>query len=384
MNEAKSGVPGDKQDETTEALFILNYYMRKVEEERGDPKRTITMGNPLLATRSTKYLTPKQYSFIKDFLTKYISAKRIIELDTTVRSEVHLYLGFAYERGLFGMEREHRMAFSHYMSSAELNNAFGTFKVAQCYEKGMGKQKNINRSLWFYRCAAKLGLIDAMHTYGNIILFGDMECENDLEVGHFYLKLAAKKASNEYPYPLYDLGRCYEGGVGSDVIPTDDHYAFKLYSRGAALDCPNCQFRIGRCFENGELGQEKDNIRAIEWYMKAADLGQSDAQLVLSTMFLSGIKDVLKKNDEMAFRFGLRAATREHTIAAYLVSEYYEQGIGVKKNLQLAFWWSKIAEEFQKIYREAGERIKVATPDSSINDSQHDFEDNLCTDPIKA
>lgn len=374
------------EEEIAETLIILNYYMKKIEEERGDAGRIILMGNPLEMVKPLRYLTENQYLSVKNFLAKYTSSYRLRKLKADIQAEVNLYLGFSYEKGLFGIEKNYRRAFGHYMLSMQFKNATATFRIAQCYEKGIGKERNMKRALYFYRCAAKLGLVDAMHTYGIIILFGDVNYNNELEVGYFYLKLAAKKATNAYPYPLYDLARCYEKGEGPNIIQPDNFYAFKLYSRGAALDRPNCQFRVGKCFENGELGQERDSTRALEWYMKAADLGQSDAQLVLSTLFLSGVKSVFKRNYEMAFLFGLRAATREHTVAAYLLSECYEQGVGVKKNAQLAFWWNKIAEEFQKIHKDPlSVKSKFISSDNSISDdTQPDFEDGIFPDLIKA
>lgn len=389
MNRVSNEIPekatrGGTEDEVAEVLTILSYYMRKAEEERGDSKRTILLGNPLSGTKtSINYLTEKQYSAVKGFFCRH--AAHVERLEQGIRSEVYLYLGFSHERGVFGVEKNHRKAFGNYVASAQLGNAVATFRVAQCYEKGVGKRRDMGRALHFYRCAAKLGLIDAMHTYGAIILFGDVKCCSELDVGYFYLRLAAKKATNTYPYPLYDLGRCYEKGSGPNTIPPDDLYAFRLYSRGASLDCPNCQFRVGRCLENGELGQEKDTARAVEWYMKAADLGQADAQFALSTLFLHGIRNVLERNHEMVFRFSLRAATREHIGAAYLISECYEQGVGVKRSAHLAMWWSTIAEEFQKTHEEpAVDRVRITAAEGSVDDSRSEFDDGVLTDMIMA
>ncbi|ADM11809.2 uncharacterized protein Eint_070450 [Encephalitozoon intestinalis ATCC 50506] len=382
--ELAEGLQDDIEEDVGDVLVILGHYARKMEDERGDTKR-IFPGDPLPLEKTLRHLNEKQRLSIKKLLRKSISSHLIQALNPMSRAEVYYYLGLSYEKGLFGIKRDDRKAFENYIVAAQLGSAVGTFRVAQCYEKGIGKARNIEKAVYFYRCAAKLGLIDAMHTYGVIVLFERMERDCDLKIGYFYLRLAAKKATYTYPYALYDLGRCHEKGKGPDIISPDDLYAFKLYLKGASLDCPNCQFRVGKCFENGEMGHEKDMRRSIEWYIKAADLGQSDAQTRLSALFLNGLDGVVEKNIKLGFRLGLKAATRENVFAAYLVSECYKQGIGVKKNALLALWWSRIAEEFGVNQgNPLVERIKIVIPDEDEGKEQFDFEDGMITGLIKA
>ncbi|AFN83297.1 hypothetical protein EROM_070460 [Encephalitozoon romaleae SJ-2008] len=382
-------IVGGSQDDTEEdvsgALVALGHYVRKMEDERGDSKKVFP-GNSLLMEKALRYLTEKQCLSIKGVLDKCSSSHMAQPLNLTSQPEMHYYLGLSYEKGLFGMRRDYRKAFGHYLTSAQLGSPIGTFKVAQCYEKGIGKKRSIKNALCFYRCAAKLGLVDAMHTYGVIILFGNIENDCDLETGYFYLRLAARKATYTYPYALYDLARCYERGKGPDIVSPDDSYAFKLYLRGGSLDCPNCQFRIGKCFENGDMGQEKDMVKALEWYAKAADLGQPDAQLRLSALFLNGFEDIVKRNHGLAFKLGLKAATRENVSAAYLVSECYEQGIGIKRNALLALWWGRIAEELRIDQGNLpAERIRIIVPEEEDTSVEHlDFEDGAVPGLIKA
>ncbi|KAM0671506.1 hypothetical protein OCOL_001625 [Ordospora colligata] len=373
----------ETDDDLEEALLLLSCYIRKIEDVRVDSRRFVFADPRIYHDSTLRYLTERQTMLIQVIIDRYMDKTAIAHLNHATQSEVHLYMGFCYEKGLFGANMCHATAFNHYILSAQLNNPMGTFRVARCYEKGIGKQKNTKKALYFYRCAAKLGHVDSMHIYGATILFGNNICSRKMEAGYFYLSLAAKKASSFYPYALYDFARCYEEGSKIDILPKDPEYAFKNYMKGACLDCPNCQFRVGLCFENGELGQERDVLRAVEWYFKAADLGQSDAQLRISALFLNGYKDVLDKNHELAFRFGIRAAIQEHVVAAYLVSDYYIQGIGIKKSRVLSSWWSLIAEEL-RANQNIGlpERIKVVVIDNEIDHA--DFEDGMIGGLIRA
>jgi hypothetical protein len=63
------------------------------------------------------------------------------------------------------------------------------FGVAKSFENGLSRRRTLIETLSFYRCGPKLGLIGA---YDSIILFGNVKCNNDLEMGYFSLKATAK------------------------------------------------------------------------------------------------------------------------------------------------------------------------------------------------
>ncbi len=61
----------------------------------------------------------------------------------------------------------------------------------------------------------------------------------------------------------------YEYGRG---IQKDDVKAFEWYSKAAAQGDPSAQFNLGLMYLNGQ-GVQKDDIKAFEWYSKAAAQG---------------------------------------------------------------------------------------------------------------
>jgi uncharacterized protein len=369
-------------DDIPEALRFFGSYMRRHEDARSDQKKILFFENPLLS-RKWQLRNKCEYSMAQDFMKKFASRRALSSVDEAYHAEINLYMGFAYERALFGVAVDCRRAFEFYLLSAQLGNRIATFKVAQCYEKGAGVERDLRKALYFYRCAAKLGLPDAMHTYGSIILFGGIGFDAEQEVGLFYLKLAVRNATAQYPFAFYDLARCYEKNIGPKIVNADEGYAFKLYIRGAALNCPNCQYRVGRCFERGELGRERDMRNALEWYNRAAELGQSDAQYSLSGFFLRGIKGALRKNHRMSLYYALAASVQEHTNAAYSLAEFYEYGVGTKKSASLASWWERVAEEFRHKHKDmAVERARLSPSDSSSSDSEKEMQTNVLPDLI--
>lgn len=119
--------------------------------------------------------------------------------------------------------------------------------------------------------------------------------------------LLKKAAASGYVDAMYELAVCYDRGRG---IKADGGKAFNWYKKAAdaghvdalvmvgrhylsaeekdeekAIECflqaeengnPKAMFSLGCCYELG-LGVEEDREIALEWYRKAAELGDKDA-----------------------------------------------------------------------------------------------------------
>ncbi|EOB14097.1 Protein SKT5 [Nosema bombycis CQ1] len=325
-----------------EMLKFIKKYVIYSENESKRGRHLFLIGNPL-----EKYSNYKLE--MKEFNTKCLSF--LINTATSSKnpkwsSESQAYLGVAYELGLFGLEPNGKNAFSYYSVAAQQNNEDGTFRVGQCYEKGIGRKQNISNAIYFYRCSAKLGSIFGLHTYGSILLRGELDTPSDFDTGLFYLKLATKKTDESYPYTYYDLGQIYESRTNVFEVEPDDDYAFRLYEKGANLNCPNSQYRLARAYETGELFQKVNMKISIEYYFKSANNGQIDAQYALSRYLFIGIENVLEQDLKNAYLYALKAASRGQGEAAFTVGEFIETGCGTKKRELLALWWYTISSNF--------------------------------------
>jgi uncharacterized protein len=329
-----------------ETFDFFQKYMQFVEDDNDNYRHLFLLKNPFLDKEENDLFMENFNANCFDFLKKTISNHKNAHPFDSSLSEAQAYMGLAYEFGLFGLRRNSHMAFNYYAISARQNNPIGTFRMAQCFEKGIGKPRSHGSALDFYRCSAKLGYVVGMHIYGSVLIRGDLKGLKDMQSGLFYLKLATRKADSSYPFPYYDLALCHESSSGIIEVEPDDAYAFKLYKRGAMLNCPNCQYRVARCYEYGELDQEQDFEKAVEWYGKAASLGQIDAQMAYSKFLFTGIEGVLMPDPRKSFYWVLKAAVRGSGQAAFSTAEFVESGHGTRKNVLLALWWYTVASEF--------------------------------------
>jgi len=63
---------------------------------------------------------------------------------------------------------------------------------------------------------------------------------------------------------------------------------------------PRAQFSLGEAYENG-IGLPKDDVEAVTWWEKAANLGNADAQYDLGVAYANG-NGGLAKDDASSLR----------------------------------------------------------------------------------
>jgi TPR repeat protein len=156
-------------------------------------------------------------------------------------------------------------------------------------------------------------------------------------------------ADGTHPESLHDLAQCYEKKGGCPVLIADEHYAFELYARAAQFGFAPSQYRLGSCYEYGLLGCQVEAGASIKWYSKAAEQGFPDAELALSSWYLSGAHGILPQSDTDAFLWARKAAERKCVKAEYQMGNYYEIGIGVESDGEEAMlWYSRAAANGHK------------------------------------
>lgn len=323
--------------------YILKL-LRKIEENRDSLCNIIVKtpedNNALQETQENINRREEECLIFLKNLIKNAKNQKISQKDV---SNAYAYLGMAYELGAFGLAVDYKKAYYNYVIGFRNGSGMGAFRLAIMYEKGNYEKKSFPRALVYYKCAAKMGLLEGAHTYGMILYYTEDDSVLDYQTGLDFIKFAMVNATPEYPYAYFDLARIFEFGNSEIDLDVEIKYSYKLYIDGAELGCPNCCYRLGRAFERGELNRNVNWQDAIRWYKYAASLGQVDAQMALSSFYITGIDRVLDLNYEEAYKWTLRAAITGNPGAAYSLGGYIEQGIGIKKDPSHALWWYSIS-----------------------------------------
>ena len=103
-------------------------------------------------------------------------------------------------------------------------------------------------------------------------------------------KMLKKLSNNQYPEAMFYLADCYSrGAVG---LTTDVKEAFTLYQSAAKANHAQAAYRVAVCCEMGQDeggGTRKDPVKAMQWYKRAAQLGDTPAMYKMGIIQLKGL-----------------------------------------------------------------------------------------------
>lgn len=156
-------------------------------------------------------------------------------------------------------------------------NADLQFQLAQkLYHLTPYDKANLVKAFSLYQSAAAYGFAPAELALGNMYMYGITVPQN-YKIGSDNYKLAADKSNDE---ALYRLALVYQDGCYG--LPKDDKMAAELLQKAANQGYLLAQYELGKCYEMG-IGVKQDNLMAFKYY-----------QLVANAKYKCGI-DALQK-----------------------------------------------------------------------------------------
>lgn len=103
-------------------------------------------------------------------------------------------------------------------------------------------------------------------------------------------KIVKKLSSSGYPEAQFYLADCYgQGALGLEV---DNKEAYSLYHAAAKSNHPQAAYRVAVCCEIGHEeggGTKRDPIKAVQWYRRAATLGDTPAMYKMGMIQVKGL-----------------------------------------------------------------------------------------------
>lgn len=207
---------------------------------------------------------------------------------TDAYADAQFFLANLYGTGQLGLQVDHERAYQLYMQASKQNHPAATYRTAVCNEIGAGTRKEHNRAVLFYRKAAALGDTAAMYKLGMILLGGLLSQPRNPREAITWLRRAANQADEDNPHALHELALLHERQDAKNVVMYDPVAARELFTQAAQLGYPPAQYKLGSCYEYGSLGCPVDPRRSIAWYTRAAEKGDSEAELSLSGWYLTG------------------------------------------------------------------------------------------------
>lgn len=257
-------------------------------------------------------------------------------------ADAQFFLANLYGTGHLGLQVDHEKAYYLYLMASKLNHPAATYRAAVCCELGAGTKRDPQRAMLFYRKAAALGDTAAMYKLALILLNGIMGHPRNPREAHVWLRRAAAQADEDNPHALHELALLHErpNNGTNGVIPFDPNLAREYLTQAAQLGYAPAQFKMGSCHEFGNLGFPIDPRRSIAWYTRAAEKGDSEAELALSGWYLTGSEGVLKQSDTEAYLWGRKAANKNLAKAEYAVGCELQAVIRFETDIQTTRKWA--------------------------------------------
>ena len=301
-------------------------------------------------------------SACKKIYEKHSEAKDYIEAEKLLLSEkakgnalVIYALGKLYSTDKLGAKDEER-SFEYYKQALqgfmEIEPASGKlrsyvqYRIGKMHCYGLGTEKDYGQAFnWFERSAA-MGNKFAQFSLANLYYYGSGVEQNYEKAYKWYMR----SAQQGQPYAAYALAQMYANGeyVDKDELQAQLYYKqalagfLKQETCGQADD--NLFYKMGRMFRLG-LGTDADIPKAIEYFGKAADLGNKNAKRAMALEYISGehIRQDVDKGIEMLTEL----ADGGDPMAAYRLGKLYLFGSNeVEKNKEKAVQWlTKSAED---------------------------------------
>src|SRR5690606_27634698 len=128
-----------------------------------------------------------------------------------------------------------------------------------------------------------------------------------------------------YAEAQFFLAECYGNGLFG--LPIDHDKAFSLYVQASKQNHPASTYRAAVCYELG-AGPKRDYARAVQFYRKAAALGDTGAMFKLAVILLNGTMNVPKNEREGVtwLKRAAQAADEQHPEPLHELAVVYEKG----------------------------------------------------------
>lgn len=297
-------------------------------------------GNQTGETKSTESATPNpedMYLLAKqfEFSGKYEEAVKWFQLAAQMgHIEAQYSLADCFDRGI-GIEKNDEDAFFWFEKAANNGNTEAQAKFGTYYFNGIVVSRNFEEAVKWYKQAADKGHCGAQSNLGICNEYGYGIKKNAVEAVRLYHNAAMQGAVSAQ----YNLGRCYNAGIG---IAKDDTEAVKWFRLAAEQGYSFAQYALGYSYYYGQ-GVAQNYNEAYNWYCKAAGQGNYLAENKLGLCFLNGFG--VERSNDTAFMWFSASADQGYREAQYNLGWCYANGIGVTKNDTEAIKWYRSAAE---------------------------------------
>lgn len=233
-------------------------------------------------------------------------------------------LGNVYLFSQFGIPQDLKMAKDWYTKATQKGVAKAYYYLGYICDK-IPEQRDYAKAMTYYLEAIRHGYADGNFGVGNLYYFG-LGVETDYSKALEYFSLAGDNTR-----ALYLIGYTYD--IGKPGVPIDDTKAIEYYTRAADLGDNMAQNNLAKMYQDGE-GTAVDLEKALKYYTLSANQGNKDA--LTSMGYLYEMDLGVEKDYSKAINFYFQSAQKKDRVGQFNLGSFYLFGKGTEKDIHQA------------------------------------------------
>ncbi|KAJ3865389.1 HCP-like protein [Lentinula novae-zelandiae] len=295
-----------------------------------------------------------------------------------------------------------RSAFRDFETAARAGYGKAWFRIGRDYE-GFGDTTHAREC---FERGVRAGVAGCMYRLGMAHLLGQLSLPPSPSTALPLLHRAALASTIDTPQPAYVYALLLLSEFTQSQIDPGLFYKLNLLPpslshlgpRGLLLDARThltnsaflhfspAQYKLGHAYEFATPPFEFDALLSVEWYSRASQQGETEADMALSKWFLCGSRiggpngssppstslGGFDKDEQLARIFASKAAHKGLPSAEFAMGYYCEVGIGGAIDLDEALRWYSLAQRHGNT--DAGERLAALSQPAPqvLSRSEHD------------
>lgn len=253
-----------------------------------------------------------------DFMFPY---ETVYQKSVDMRSYVRYRIGKMHCYGL-GTQQDYEKAFKWFLKSAEEGNRFAQYSLGNLYYYGNGTDKDLSQAFQWYMKSAKQGQPYASYSMAQMYDKGEYVSQSEENAQRYYkaalsgfLELESKDQADDNLF--YKMGTMYKNGLGTDI---DMDKAINYFMRSAELNNINAKRTLALEYISGKH-LELDIEKGLEMLTVCADRGDTLSCYKLGKIYFKG--EIVYKDLNMAEKYLLKAAENKNEYALYSLGKLY-------------------------------------------------------------
>ena len=246
--------------------------------------------------------------FVQDTLAANSKAEYLNWIEKAEKGDAEKgYLsGFAFYRGIGGAKRDYKAAFKWFKMAAKSGSSAAAANIGDMYNLGHFVVKDEKKAFQWYLQAATSGSSEGMEKLADIYADGEIFEKNYFEAARWYQKSAE---NSHIPSPSLKLARlCYLGG---ENLEKDEKKALKFFIKAFELGDADAAPYISGIYEDSG-----DNRQAGQWLVKGAHKGGSIAMFYLAKAYARigeySNKSIVQANKMQAYKWLIILTKKEY------------------------------------------------------------------------